>query len=226
MPDGARQCQAVPERADKQSAQTYFDAFQCTCPGGHLQQRARSGRLFRMGAGKTDEHPAGCGTAKARRPGVPDGSTLPTLIYPGTLAYPHVSASSAFLPTLLRRSHEATARVPPLACEPLSLPTHCLLPLALSQAPAACECANLTKFQGCGWWMHIATHRTLDSTLWPLPLSQRFPAALLREWQATGPRDASSPCGQAHARRTVCRSSNHGCCSTPSPPFTLLNFCC
>lgn len=157
------------------------DAFRCISmhmPSGHLQQRARSGRLFRMGAGKTDEHPAGCGTAKARRPGVPDGSILPTLIDPGTLAYPHVSASSAFLPTLLRRSHEATARVTPGRRATLSA-HHCLLPLALSQAPAACECANLTKFQGCGWWMHIATHRTLDSTLWPLPLSQRFPAALL-----------------------------------------------
>lgn len=128
VPDGARQCQAVPERADKQSAQTHFDAFQCTCPGGHLQQRARSGRLFRMGAGKTDEHPAGCGTAKARRPGVPDGSILPTLIYPGTLAYPHVSASSAFLPTLLRRSHEATVRVPPWpASHSLCPPTACCL---------------------------------------------------------------------------------------------------
>jgi len=188
MQDGTRGCQAVPggaresRQADKQKAQTHFDAFQCTCPGGHLQQRTRPGRLFRMGAGKTDdEHPAGCGTAKPRRPGVPDGSILPTLICPGTLAYPHVSASSAFLPTLLRRSHEATARgCPPglratLSAHPLPAASRAL---ALSQAPAACERANLTKFQGCGWWMHIATHRTSDSTPWPLPLSQRFPAAL------------------------------------------------
>ena len=65
------------------------------------------------------------------------GAFHPPRSNPGTLAYPHVSASSAFLSQ--RHYAEATKPPPgvaPLACEPLSLPTHCLLPLALSQAPA------------------------------------------------------------------------------------------
>ena len=161
-------------------------------------------------------HPAGYGTAKARRPGVPDGSILPRNPCVSPRERQLGLSPSAITPK--PRSHRPG--LTPLTCEPLSLSTHCLLPLALSQAPAACECANLTKFQDCGWWMHIATHRPCRSaSIFQLRCAERVGRRQVR----------GRP--QAHAAKPMfdapcCRSSNHGCCWAPSPPFTLLNFCC
>ena len=128
VPDGARQCHRKSRQADKaERADTFSMRFNAHAQvGGHLQQRQD---VFSAWAQARQRHPASCGTAKARRPGVPDGSILPTQIYPGTLAYPHVSASSVFLPTPLHRSHEATARgyPPGLRATLFYPPTTCYL---------------------------------------------------------------------------------------------------
>lgn len=105
VPDGARRCQAVPGSA-RESRQA--DAFRCISM--HMPRWAPAAtHLVRMSFPHGSRQDRG--TQRATGLPKPEGpESRMGAFYPGTLAYPHVSASSAFLPAPLHRSHEATAR--------------------------------------------------------------------------------------------------------------------